>query len=100
MSLRIEIPNDKISDYCRRNRIRRLAFFGSVLREDFGLDSDIDVLVEFEHDAHVGLISLAGMEIELTIILGHKAEIHTFNGLNPLFRDEVLDSAEVQYEQA
>ena len=100
MSLRIEIPNDKISEFCRRNRISRLAFFGSVLREDFGPDSDIDVLVEFEHDARVGLISLAGMEIELTNILGRRAEIHTIKGLNPHFRDEVLDSVEVQYEQA
>ena len=75
-------------------------FFGSVLREDFRPDSDVDVLVEFEPDARVGLITLAGMEIELTDILGRKAEMHTVKGLNPHFRDEVLDSAEAQYEQA
>ncbi len=100
MNLRIEIPDDKISEFCRRNRIRRLSFFGSVLREDFRPDSDIDVLVEFEHDTRVGLISLAGMEIELANILGRRTEIHTIKGLNPQFRDEVLDSVEVQYEHS
>jgi len=71
-----------------------------VLRDDFSPDSDVDVLVEFEPGARVGLITLAGMEIELTQLLGRKAEMHTIKGLNPHFRDEVLDLAEVQYEQA
>lgn len=99
MSARIDIPKEKLSDFCRRNRIRRFAFFGSVLREDFGPESDIDVLVEFEPGARVGLIALTGMEIELTGIFGRKTEIHTVKGLNPHFRDEVLTSAEAQYEQ-
>jgi predicted nucleotidyltransferase len=100
MSLKIDLSEDKIKDFCQHNRIRRLSFFGSVLREDFGPESDIDVLVEFEPGANVGLITLAGMEIELGQILGYKVEIHTVKGLNPHFRDEVLDQAEVQYEQA
>ncbi|NOZ20865.1 MAG: nucleotidyltransferase [Planctomycetes bacterium] len=100
MSVKIDIPQAKIEDFCRRNRIRRLALFGSVLRDDFGPDSDVDVLVEFEAGARVGLITLAGMEIELSRILGRKAEMHTVKGLNPHFRDRVLDLAEVQYEQA
>ena len=100
MSTKIDVPTAKIEDFCRRNRIRRLAFFGSVLREDFSPESDVDVLVEFEAGAKVGLITLAGMDIELSRLLGRKVEIHTVKGLNPHFRDEVLDLAEVQYEQA
>ncbi|MFO7866384.1 MAG: nucleotidyltransferase family protein [Candidatus Aminicenantes bacterium] len=100
MGLQINIPEDKITDFCQRHRIRKLSLFGSVLREDFSPESDIDVLVEFEPGAPVGMITLAGMEIELSKILGHKVEMHTLKGLNPHFRDEVLDHAEVQYEQA
>ena len=99
MSVKIDIPKDKIAEFCRRNRIRRLALFGSVLRDDFGPDSDVDVLVEFEPGARVGLITLAGMEIELSQLLGRRAEMHTLKGLNPHFRDEVLQAAEAQYEQ-
>ncbi len=98
--MNMNVPREKVSEFCRRHRIRRLAFFGSVLRDDFGPDSDVDVLVEFEAGARVGLITLAGMEIELGRLLGHKVEMHTVKGLNPHFRNEVLDAAEVQYEQA
>jgi len=100
MSVKFDIPNEKIADFCRRNHMRRLALFGSVLRDDFRPHSDIDVLVEFEPGARVGLIRLAGMEIELGELLGRRVEMHTVKGLNPHFRDEVLDTAEVQYEQA
>jgi len=100
MSLKIDLPEEKIKEFCQRNRIRKLSLFGSVLREDFGPESDIDVLIEFGSGAQVGLITLSGMEIELSQILGHKVEIHTSKGLNPYFRDQVLDLAEVQYEQA
>jgi predicted nucleotidyltransferase len=99
MTARTEIPKFEIAAFCRRNRIRRLALFGSVLRDDFRPDSDVDVLVDFEPGARVGWIALAGMEIELSNILGRKAELHTLKGLHPLFRNEVLDTAEVQYEQ-
>ena len=100
MNVNIDIPKSRIEDFCRRNHIQRLAFFGSVLRDDFSPDSDVDVLVEFELDAQVGLITLAGMEIELSKILNRRAEMHTAQSLNPRFRDEVLDLAETQYEQA
>ncbi len=100
MRLKIGVPQDQLAAFCRRHRIRKLSFFGSVLRDDFTATSDIDVLVEFEPGARVGLITLSGMEIELSHILGRRAELHTIKGLNPLFRDEVLDLAEVQYEQA
>ena len=100
MSVKIGFAKDKLAEFCRRNLIRRLALFGSVLRDDFGPDSDVDVLVEFEPSARVGLITLAGIEIELSELLGRRADIHTVKGLNPHFRDEVLRSAEAQYDQA
>ena len=100
MRVKIEVPTEEIATFCRRNHIRRLAFFGSVLRDDFTPESDVDVLGEFEPSARVGLITLAGMEIELTRLLGRKAEMHTVKGLNPHFRDAVLEQAEVQYEYA
>ena len=73
--------------------------FGSVLREDFRPVNDIDVLVEFQPGANVGLIALAGLEIQLSQIFGFPVEIHMISGLDPLFRDGALRSAEVQYEQ-
>jgi len=100
MNAKIDVPREEIADFCRRNHIRRLAFLGSVLRHDFGPESDVDVLVEFEAGTRVGLITLAGMEIELSELLGRKADMHTAKGLNPRFRDEVLQTAEEQYEQA
>ena len=100
MSVQIEISKDKIAEFCRLNHIRRLALFGSVLRDDFSPDSDIDVLVEFEPGVRVGMITLAGFEIDLSRLLGRRAEMHTARGLDPHFRDDVLDLAEVQYEQA
>lgn len=100
MSARVLIPRDQVAAFCQRNHVRRLALFGSVLRDDFTEDSDIDILVEFEPNHPVGFLGLAGMEIELSRILGRRAEIHTVPGLNPHFRDEVLQAAETQYEQA
>ena len=103
MSARIEIPKDEIAKFCRRNHIRRLALFGSVLRDDFTPESDVDVLVEFEPDARIGYIGLAGLEIELDKILGRKADLHTFEGIersrNWLLREEILSSTEAVYEQ-
>jgi len=96
----IDIPKERIADFCRRNRIRRLALFGSVLRDDFGPDSDVDVLVEFEPAARVGLLRLAGMEIELSEILGRKVDLNTLGFLSDYFRDKVLVEAQVQYDAA
>lgn len=100
MGVRIDIPKKTVAQFCRRHHITRLSLFGSAIRDDFGPDSDVDVLVEFEPGARVGFITLAGLEIELSEILGRNAELHTVKGLHPLFRDEVLRLAEVQYEQA
>jgi len=96
-SPKIDIPRDKIADFCRRNGIRKLALFGSVLRSDFRDDSDIDVLVEFEPGVRVGLRFFAIPE-ELSEIIGRKVDLNTPGFLSKYFRDEVMAEAEVQYE--
>ena len=100
MSARIEIDKTKIAEFCRRHHIRRLALFGSVLRDDFRPDSDVDVLVEFEPGHVPGLIRLAGMEIEFCEIVGRKVDLRTPAELSRYFRQKVLDLAEVQYDAA
>ncbi len=85
-----------MSDFCRRHHIRSLALFGSVLRDDFRPDSDVDVLVEFEPGRTPGL-DFFGMEIELSEILGRKVDLNTPGFLSRHFRDRVLAEAEVQY---
>jgi predicted nucleotidyltransferase len=92
----IEIPQDKIADFCRRHHIRRLALFGSVLREDFQPDSDIDVLVEFESE-HIPGFEFFGIEDELSKLFGRKVELHTPKFLSRYFRDKVEAEAETQY---
>ena len=100
MNAKIDVPSDEIADFCRRNHIRRLAFFGSLLRDDFGPDSDVDVLVEFEPGARVGLFELFDMEQELSRLLGdRKVDINTPQNLSKYFRDEVMQEAEEQYVQ-
>ena len=95
----IEVPRDKIATLCRRHRIRRLSLFGSVLRDDFRPDSDVDILVEFEPGATPGLAFFT-MQDELTEIVGRKVDLHTTASLSKYFRDEVLAEAEVQYDAA
>lgn len=96
----VEFPEEQIADFCRRHRIRRLALFGSILRDDFSPDSDIDVLVEFEPDEGVGYIGFAGLERELGELLEHKVDLNTPGMLSPYFRDRVLAEAEVHYVEA
>jgi predicted nucleotidyltransferase len=99
VSARIEIPRDKIAEFCRRNHIRRLAFFGSVLRDDFTPESDVDVLVEFEPGHTPGLAFFA-MQRELSHILDRKADLNTAMDLSPYYRQKVLEEAEVLYVTA
>ncbi len=97
---RIKVPQAKIAAFCRRHHIRRLALFGSVLREDFTPDSDVDVLVEFEAGHVPGFFGIARMERELSALLaGRKVDLRTPQDLSPYFRDEVLAEAEVRYAQ-
>ena len=101
MRAKLDIPGEQLAEFCRRNRIRRLSLFGSVLRDDFGPDSDVDVLVEFGPDAGVGLFELYEFEQELSRLLeGRKVEINTAKGLSKYFRDEVIAEAEVLYDKA
>ncbi|KPL05696.1 DNA polymerase III subunit beta [candidate division BRC1 bacterium SM23_51] len=98
---RFDIPRDRIAGFCRKNHIRKLSLFGSVLRGDFRADSDVDVLVEFEPGHVPGYIGLAGMEIDLSEVLGgRKVDMNTPQSLSRYFRDEVLAEARVQYVQA
>ncbi|MBM4141528.1 MAG: nucleotidyltransferase family protein [Nitrospira sp.] len=96
---KIEIPRERIAEFCKKHHIRRLSFFGSVISDHFTQDSDVDVLVEFEPGQIVGLIRLAGMELELSEILGRKVDLRTPADLSRYFREEVLSSAEVQYAE-
>ena len=97
----IEIPSDRIAEFCRRNGIRRLAFFGSFIRDDFSPGSDIDVLVEFGPQVGIGFFELFAMERELSTLLGgRKVEMNTPHSLGRYFRDEVLAEAEVAYAAA
>jgi predicted nucleotidyltransferase len=96
----LDISKDRIADFCRRHRIKKLSLFGSILRDDFRPDSDIDVLVEFEPAARVGLIKLAGIEMELSGLLGRKVDLNTPGFLSRYYRDRVLAEAQVQYDAA
>jgi hypothetical protein len=101
MSLQIQVDREGIQEFCHRHHITRLAFFGSVTREDFGPESDVDVLVELDVNHLPSLIRLARMEIELSSLLGgHKADMRTAEDLSHLFRDQVVAEAELQYEAA
>jgi predicted nucleotidyltransferase len=92
-----DIPQSRLRDFCHQHHIRKLALFGSVLGPQFRPDSDVDVLVEFEPGHPVGLIRLAGIERQLSELVGRQVDLRTPAELSPLFRDDVLRSAEVQY---
>jgi predicted nucleotidyltransferase len=95
------VSKNEIREFCKRNHIRKLSLFGSVLREDFTPDSDVDVLVEFAPGAGVGFFELYDLEEELSRLFGgRKVEITTPGSLSKYFREDVLKSAEVQYVEA
>jgi predicted nucleotidyltransferase len=94
----IPVDQSKIAEFCRERHIRRLSLFGSVLGEDFGPDSDVDVLVEFD-PKHVPGLEFFGMEIELSEMLGRRVDLNTPEFPSPRFRSQVLAEAEVQYAQ-
>lgn len=96
---RIDIPEEKIADFCQRHQIRKLALFGSVLRDDFGPASDVDVLVEFEPGKTPGLRFFA-MQDELSGILGRRVDFNTPQDLSTYYRDRVLSEAMPLYVAA
>jgi uncharacterized protein len=95
-SSRIAIDHERLASFCRQNHIRKLALFGSVLRDDFRADSDVDVLVEFE-PGHVPGIRFFALERELSEILRRKVDLNTPSFLSPYFRGRVMAEAEVRY---
>lgn len=95
---KIDVPQDAIADFCKRHAVRKLALFGSVLRDDFRPDSDVDVLVEFE-PGHVPGLAFFGMEDELSQLFQREVELHTPAFLSPYFRREVERAADVRYPQ-
>ncbi len=100
MNENIVIAKDRIRDFCERHHIRQLAVFGSVLRDDFGPDSDVDILVDFMPGHTPGFFRLFEMEEELSALFdGHKVDMRTPQDLSRYFRDRVVASAEVQYVQ-
>jgi predicted nucleotidyltransferase len=95
----LNLHRERISEFCRRHRIRRLALFGSVLREDFGPDSDVDVLVEFEAGARVGWNFIA-IQDELADLFGRPVDLLTPGSIRPAYRNEILSTAENVYVAA
>ncbi len=95
----IEIPQERIEAFCHANGIRRLALFGSVLRDDFTPHSDVDVLVEFQPSVRVGLAFIR-LQDELSSILGRRVDLHTPGSLSKYFRVEVLRELEEIYVAA
>lgn len=93
----IEMPRERLAEFCRRNHIRRLSLFGSILRDDFGPESDVDFLVEFEPGKTPSLLTMAGLEIELSEMLGRKVDLRTAGDLSRYFRDEVIREAKLEY---
>lgn len=97
--IQIEIPKEEIAAFCKRNHIRKLSLFGSVLRDDFRPESDIDVLVEFDPDAKISFFDLIDMEEELASILGRKVDLIEASALrNPFRRYEILRTQQVIYD--
>lgn len=94
---RIRLDDDWLASFCQRNKILKLSLFGSVLRDDFDDESDVDVLVDFEPDARIGLFAIVGMEHELAEHLGRKVDLRTPNELSKYFRLIVVDEAEPAY---
>ena len=95
---KIHLPEEKIAEFCKRNHIRKLAIFGSALREDFRPDSDLDILVEFEPE-HIPGLAFFGMEAELSATLGFQVDLNTPQFLSKYFRRQAQQQAQVVYER-
>lgn len=96
--IRVGLPLETIRAYCRKQPIQRLALFGSVLRDDFTDESDVDMLVEFQPGAKVGYFKLVEIQDDLSALVGRPVDLLTPKSLSPYFRQRVLDTAQVIYE--
>lgn len=97
--MKITVPKKKITEFCKKYFVLKLSFFGSVLRNDFNQNSDVDILVEFKKGKGPGFLELAQMERELTEILGKKVDLRTPNEISKYFKKQVLSLAKVEYVQ-
>ncbi len=93
----LRIPFEELTNFCRRYQVRELALFGSMLRQDYRSDSDVDLLVSFEPAARVTFLTLARMQRELEALLGRRVDLVPKDGLKPVIRDHVLATARVLY---
>ena len=93
----LHIPFEELSAFCRRYQVRELAIFGSVLRQDYRPDSDVDLLVSFEPGARVTFLTLARMQRELETLFGRKVDLVPKDGLKPGIRDHILATSQVLY---
>ncbi len=97
-TVQIQLPIDAISDYCDKQAIQCLSLFGSVMRDDFSDESDVDLLVEYIPEARITLLDMASQEIALSQMIGRKVDLRTANELSPYFRQTVIDNAKKIYE--
>ena len=95
---RVNLTKEQIAEFCQKNHIKKFAFFGPVLRDDFRLDSDVDILIDLDYSVPIGLMEIAGMEIELSKMIGREVDLSTPDDLSDYFRDKVLAQAETLYE--
>lgn len=100
MNAAVSIPMEELESFCARHHIRKLAVFGSVLRDDFTADSDVDLLIEFEPGERVGFFRLYQLQEDLGALIGHRVDLCTRNMLSPYFRDRILEEAEELYVSA
>jgi hypothetical protein len=97
---RVHLTKEQIAEFCNKHHIKKFAFFGSILRDDFRSDSDIDILVDLEPGAPIGLFEMADMELQLSDMAGRKVDLRTPQDLSKYFRDKVVKEAEVLYERS
>ena len=95
----VVFPRKKIAQLCQRYGVRQLDVFGSLVTGRFTARSDIDILVEYKPEAHPGFLALAGLQIDLSELLGRKVDLVSKKGLKPIIRDEVLATAKVIYAE-
>lgn len=96
----INIPDQILTEFCRRHHIRKLSLFGSSVRGEEAPDSDVDVLVEFDSGHVPGFFALSGMEMELSSLIGHRVDLNTPGFFSGLLKERVLAESEVQYAQS
>src|SRR5690242_8300559 len=93
----VEFPSEQIAAFCRRSGVARLALFGSILRDDFGPESDVDILVHFLPGRTPGFFGFAGMQLELAEMIGRRVDLRTPQDLSEYFRTEVIRESLEQY---